>query len=150
MALKLIKLIDQKELASEASIWFSDKWNIPAEDYFNCMEKYINGETSYGWYLCLDGSKIVGGLGVIDNDFHDRKDLTPNVCALFVLKEYRNRGIAGKLLDLVTKDMAQKGFKTLYLATNHTSFYEKYGWVYFCDINCDDGETSRLYIHNLS
>lgn len=29
-------------------------------------------ETEYDWYLCLDGDNIVGGLGVIENDFHDR------------------------------------------------------------------------------
>ena len=33
--------------------------------------------SEYGWYLCLDDDKIIGGLGVIENDFHDRKDLTP-------------------------------------------------------------------------
>ena len=42
-----------------------------------------------GWYLCLDSECIVGGLGVIENDFHDRKDLKPNVCAVYTEKEYR-------------------------------------------------------------
>ena len=31
------------------------------------------------WYLAINGSKIIGGLGVIENDFHERKDLSPNV-----------------------------------------------------------------------
>ena len=44
------------------------------------MESYLKTETEYGWYLCLDGNRIVGGMGVIENDFHDRKDLCPNVC----------------------------------------------------------------------
>lgn len=53
------------------------------------MEAYLNKETEYGWYLCLDGEKIVAGMGVIENDFHNRKDLTPNVCAVYTGKEYR-------------------------------------------------------------
>ena len=36
------------------------------------MEAYLNHETEYGWYLCLNGDKIIGGMGVIENDFHDR------------------------------------------------------------------------------
>ena len=40
-----------------------------------------------------------GGAGVIENDFHDRKDLTPNVCAVYVEEHCRCQGIAGKLLE---------------------------------------------------
>ena len=46
------------------------------------------------------------------NDFHDRKDLTPNVCALYVEPELRCRGIAGQLLAHICKDMAAKGIGT--------------------------------------
>ena len=46
------------------------------------MESYLNQQTEYGWYLCIDGDRSIGGLGVIENDFHDRIDLAPNVCAV--------------------------------------------------------------------
>lgn len=26
------------------------------------------------WYLAMEGEWIIGGMGVIENDFHDRKD----------------------------------------------------------------------------
>ena len=35
------------------------------------MDEYLSGNTEYGWYLCLDGEKIIAGMGVIENDFHD-------------------------------------------------------------------------------
>ena len=57
------------------------------EAYLECMNAYLNNETNYGWYLCLCGEKIVAGMGVIENDFHDRKDLAPNVCAVYTEKE---------------------------------------------------------------
>ena len=79
--------------------------------------------------------------GVIANDFHDRKDLTPNVCALYVEPELRCRGIAGHLLAHICKDMAAKGIGTLYLITEHTSFYERYGWEYLCMVQGDGGES---------
>ncbi len=40
---------------------------------------------------------IVAGLGVIENDFHNRKDLAPNVCAVYTEEDCRCKGIAGKL-----------------------------------------------------
>ncbi|MDE6108563.1 MAG: GNAT family N-acetyltransferase, partial [Oscillospiraceae bacterium] len=100
------------------------------------------------WYLAVDEEKILGGLGVIENDFHDRKDLTPNVCAVYVEKEYRRRGIAGELLRLVCKDMKEQGIDTLYLLTDHDSFYERYGWEFCCMAQGDgEEEPSRMYIH---
>lgn len=59
---------------------------------------------------------------MIENDFHERKDLTPNVCAVYVEEEFRRRGIAGALLDFVCEDMKGYGIDTLFLLTDHTSF----------------------------
>ena len=102
----------------------------------------------YGWYLCLDGGYIAGGLGVTENDFHDRKDLFPNVCAVYTEKEYRGQGIAGRLLDAVVKDLKSKGITPVYLVTDHTGFYERYGWKFLCMVQGDNEPgMTRMYIH---
>lgn len=108
-----IVLRDRPELKDMAAEWFHNKWGVPTEAYLECMNDYLDGKTEYGWYLCLDGDKIVGGMGVIENDFHDRKDLSPNVCAVYTEEDYRCQGIAGKLLNLVVDDMKSKGITPL-------------------------------------
>ena len=82
---KYINLRQNPQLKEQAAAWFHSKWGVPQEAYEECMAAYLNRETEYGWYLCLDGDNIVGGLGVIENDFHNRKDLAPNVCAVYTL-----------------------------------------------------------------
>ena len=82
------------EWMCSAAEWFHSKWGVPTEAYLECMEAYVHKETEYGWYLCLHDHQIVGGLGVIENDFHDRKDLTPNICAVFTDENFRCQGIA--------------------------------------------------------
>ena len=77
-----IALMEKPEIKDAAASWFHSKWGVPKEAYLECMDAYLQNETEYGWYLCLDGNQIIGGMGVIENDFHDRKDLTPNVCAV--------------------------------------------------------------------
>ena len=85
---------------------------------------------------------------MIENDFHDRKDLTPNVCAVYTDKEYRCQGIAGQLLYIVVKDMKSKGITPIYLITDHTSFYERYGWEFLCMVQGDnEPDMTRMYIH---
>ena len=143
-----IKLRERPEWKQAAAEWFHSKWNVPTEAYLDCMDAYLSGETEYGWYLCLDGDKIVGGMGVIENDFHDRKDLTPNVCAVYTEEAYRGKGIAGRLLNMVVEDMRSKGITPIYLVTDHTAFYERYGWEFLCLVQGDGEDSmSRMYIH---
>ncbi len=144
-----ITLREKPEKMESAAEWFCSKWQVPKESYLECMRSYLLGETEYGWYLCLAGDRIVGGMGVIGNDFHQRKDLTPNVCAVYTEEAYRKQGIAGRLLNMVVEDMRQKGITPLYLVTDHTGFYEHYGWEFFCMVRSDgEPEESRMYIHH--
>ena len=145
---KYISLTEMPSIKDEAAEWFHSKWRVPKEAYLECMEAYLNGETDYGWYLCLNGDRIVAGMGVIENDFHDRKDLAPNVCAVYTEEDHRGRGIAGQLLHMVVEDCRQKGISPVYLVTDHTDFYERYGWEFLCMVQGDDEpEMSRMYIH---
>ena len=127
-----ISLREKSEIKDLAAEWFHSKWGVPTEAYLECMDAYLCNETEYGWYLCLSGNQIIGGMGVIENDFHDRKDLTPNVCAVFTEEGYRGQGIAGNLLNMVVNDMKSKGISPIYLITDHIGFYEKYGWEFLC------------------
>lgn len=143
-----ITLRERREIRRIAAEWFHSKWGVPAEAYLECMDAYLENETEYGWYLCLDGDRIVGGLGVIENDFHDRKDLAPNICAVCTEEEYRGQGIAGRLLDMAVEDLRSKGVSPVYLLTDHTGFYERYGWEFFCMAQGDgEAQPSRMYIH---
>lgn len=143
---KTLREIPQR--ADDAAQWFHECWGVPKEAYAECIGAYLGGETDYGWYVCLDGEQIVGGLGVIDNDFHDRKDLTPNVCAVYVIEPYRKQGIAGKLLNMAVEDLRAHGISPVYLVTDHTNFYERYGWEFYCMAQGDgEPEPTRLYIH---
>ena len=108
----IIKIKNHPELICRVAEWFHHKWHIPAEEYRKSMEESLQSGTSVPqWYLVVEDSRIIGGAGVIENDFHKRKDLTPNV-------------------------------------TDHTSFYERYGWEYLCMVEEDEGGMTRMYIHN--
>lgn len=146
---RYITLMEKPELKEEAAYWFQSKWGIPKEAYLECMNAYLDNETDYGWYFCLCDEKIVAGMGVIENDFHDRKDLAPNVCAVYTEEDYRCKGIAGNLLNMVVEDMRYKGISPIYLVTDHIGFYERYGWEFLCMVQGDDEpEMTRMYIHH--
>ena len=135
---RFVKLREEPRRLEAVAAWFHQKWGIPQEAYRASMEACLTGQ----------GERILGGLGVIANDFHPRRDLSPNVCAVYVEEDTRCQGIAGALLGLACRDMAQLGYPTLYLLTDHTAFYERYGWEYLCPVRGDGEEQdSRMYIH---
>lgn len=149
MNYKIVRLIDKPELKERMANWFHEKWGVPLEAYIESMDECLmNNKAVPQWYVALEGARIIGGLGVIENDFHNRKDLTPNVCAVFTEEDKRCKGVAGALLKYVCDDMKMKGIETLYLITDHTSFYERYGWEFYCMVQGDGEDTmTRMYIH---
>ena len=148
MGFEFVTLRQRPQWKDRAAQWFHQKWGVPQEAYLACMEDYLAGRTEYGWYLCLDGERILGGLGVIENDFHNRKDLTPNICAVYTEPDSRGQGIAGALLNLAVEDLRSKGITPVYLLTDHTGFYERYGWEYLCPAQGDEEPNpSRMYVH---
>lgn len=77
MEYEIVPLRKRPDLKEPAARWFHEKWGIPLQTYRESMEACLaGGSTVPQWYVALEGDRIIGGLGVIENDFHDRKDLT--------------------------------------------------------------------------
>lgn len=143
----IVKLREEPAWLDTAARWFHEKWGIAEAAYRESMEACLKGASPVPqWYVALEGGAILGGLGVIENDFHDRKDLAPNVCAVYTEEAHRGKGIAGALLETVCRDMASLGVHTLYLLTDHDRFYERCGWAFY-GMAQGDGEEgpARLY-----
>ena len=136
----IIRITEQPALIHPAAAWFHSKFSVPEEAYRESMQESVKSTSAVPqWYLVLDEDAIIAACGVIENDFHERKDLAPNVCAVYVEGAYRGQGIAGRLLHFVAEDMHAKGI------------YERYGWEYIGPVRGDgEKETSRMYRHQIS
>ncbi len=144
---ELKKLREYPELKEQAASWFCQKWGIPYEAYEESIAQCVEKKTGVPqWYVIVnEKQEIIAGAGMIDNDFHDRKDLTPNLCALFVEEEYRKQGLARYLLDRIRLDMSSMGIRRIYLVTDHTEFYEKCGWQFLTMVNDEEDFQERMY-----
>ena len=149
MKYNIIKIQEHKEWANQAADWFHQKWGIPKEAYMESMDRCIENKSSVPqWYIVINEENIVAGIGVIENDFHDRKDLSPNVCAVYVEEAYRKQGIAKAMLNYACDDFNKMGINLLYLITDHTHYYEQYGWEFVCMVQGDgEPKMTRMYVH---
>lgn len=137
---------DNPKMIERVAAYFSRAWGIPYLEYVKSLRAALSTEVGVPlWYLLLDGEEIVGGVGVIENDFHKRRDLTPNICALIVNEEYRGRGLARGLIERVCEDLRVCNISDVYLITTHTELYERLGFEYYDDIEENDGGFVRCY-----
>lgn len=145
--IQIIRIDQRSELIPTASSWFAEKWGVPSEEYVKSMNTSITEIQSIPkWYVILsNGNTIIAGAGIIENDFHDRPDLSPNVCALFVEESYRRQNIAKILLNFIQMDLRELGIEKIYLITDHINFYEKLGWKFKTFVKENDGNETRLY-----
>ena len=146
-AFTVLSLREQPQLLKVAAQWFHSKWQIPCQAYEDSMQECSTGTAFIPqWYVILDSSgTIIAGAGLIANDFHERKELTPNVSALYVENAWRGNGYARTLLDHIRREAGSEGLSRLYLITDHTVFYEVCGWEYLFLIREDSGDSIRMY-----
>jgi len=150
MKREIIHLCEQPQLFEQAAQWFHEKWKVPLQAYLDSMEEGRDADSGVpAWYILMENGAIIAGLGVIENDFHKRKDLRPNICAVYVEEAYRKQGIARQLLDYACEQLARKGISTVYLITGHSGLYERMGWQFEGMIEENDGGLIRMYRHDM-
>lgn len=76
--MEIVKLCKRPDLAEAAAGFFAEHWSVPQGVYLESIRAYIDNPKGIPrWYVVCEGGRIAAGAGVIDNDFHERKDLRP-------------------------------------------------------------------------
>ena len=146
--MNVISLREHPEYKQAAIRFFQDRWatekSMPV--YENCLHYALQTENPLPqWYLLEDGDDLVGGCGLIPNDYISRMDLWPWICALWVDEDRRGRGCGGLLLERAKADARALGYKAVYLCTDHIGYYERYGFKHIGTGFHPWGESARIY-----
>ena len=145
---RIISIRHYPEYAVRAIDYFPGKFGVSRDIYDDCISNSLGASFQLPqWYLMTDDSdNIIGGAGIITNDFVSRMDIGPYLCALYIEPEWRCRGLAGLLIKRLESDAAKLGYERLYLCTDLQGFYERYGWKFIGHGYHPWGESSRIYI----
>lgn len=146
-----INKLTNKDLINDLAVFFNKKWQVPVEAYVDSMNDSLESNTGVpAWYYVVDNDEIIAGLGVIENDFHKRKDLAPNICAVYVKEQYQGNGICRCMFNFLCDDLLKHNINDIYLITTHTKLYERLGFNYYGDIEEEDGGIVRCYHKKLN
>jgi len=143
---EIINMREQPQMLERAAEYFSSRWGIDKSIYVYSINACIS--TIYPvprWYLMLRGDEIIGGCGLIDNDFMTDTEFYPWLCALIVEPSERGKNLGAQLLNHVCTDAAKSGCEKVYLNTDHVGYYERYNWKYIGDFLHASGDNVRVY-----
>lgn len=118
-------------------------WSMQIEAFTDLLEKYQDYETSPGnetkervearlledftyFYYIFDGDDLVGAVRVIDKQDGSRKRVSP----IFIMKEFRNKGLAQKTFEEIEKIHGNDNWKlaTILQEVGNCYLYEKLGY----------------------
>jgi N-acetylglutamate synthase-like GNAT family acetyltransferase len=144
----VINVRESSEYKEQAIAYIQSKWGNRRNNkvYEDCISHSIDTKNPLLiWYLLMDSETIIGCAGLITNDFISRMDLCPWLCALFIDKKYRGQNLGSLLISKIKDDVAKIGLDKLYLCTDFTGYYEKFGFSYIGEGYHPWGESSRIY-----
>lgn len=151
--IKIISVRNQPEYKDKAIHYFQSKWATDETKmlYQDCITQCISAKNPLPqWYLMELNSEIIGGAGLITNDFISRMDLYPWLCALYIEEHFRGHAYGARLIKHLAEETTQLGFDELHLCTDHIGFYEKYGFTFTGVGYHPWGEVSRIYSLSLT
>lgn len=100
-------------------------------------------------YLLTGGDRLVSFLTLTERDCIDAPGLAPWIGFVYTAPEYRGARRVGWLIDHACAAARRRGIKQVYICTDHTALYEKYGFTYLENRVSIYGEVSRVYVRQL-
>ena len=110
--------------------------------------KELTGENTR-LLMLTEGEQLVSFCTLAEKDDIQPTELTPWIGFVYTRPEYRGRRLMGKLLSHAEELARANGMECVYISTNHTGLYEKYGYAFYSMMKDVEGEDSRVYAKRL-
>jgi predicted N-acetyltransferase YhbS len=79
-------------------------------------------------YVAVEGGVPVGSAALVDADMDTHPEMTPWLAGVYVVPEWRGRGVGTALVRRAAARAAELGLRHLYLYSTRPGFYARLGW----------------------
>jgi GNAT superfamily N-acetyltransferase len=137
--MKISPLTHHPDFIRTVAIWAFGHWYVNSGIKFSTVEADYMRRSDFSslpvTWVAVEDSIPVGMVSLKEQDLLTHKHLTPWLSALYVIPEYRKRGIAEKLIATVIDYADSLGFDTVNLFTDNRKgdyllrYYSSRGWI---------------------
>lgn len=152
--LKIYNIKDKQEYIREVAILTQNEWgkkNLTQEEFDIKINNKIAkiksnlNNPKYCKLVLLYNSTLIGFISIFEHDGNDKTDLSPWYATMFVKKEFRGNGYSRILNNAILEEAKVRGFKRIYLKTELSNYYERFGAKYMEKLN----DKEKLYYFDL-
>lgn len=111
----------------------------------NELKKMCGNSTEI--YLLEDDNKLVSFAVLAEQDEIDAPELSPWIGFVYTFPEYRGKHNAGKLIEHIC---SMTKTERIYISTEETGLYEKYGFTFWKIMTNREGKATRVYVKELT
>ena len=96
-------------------------------------------------FAAVEVGEVIGYCTFLKEDYYPENRYSPWISSLFVDEVFRGRGIAGKLIKAAEEYAKANGFITVYIPSDMSGFYEKYGYEKIDTLINYGGDTDDIF-----
>ena len=96
-------------------------------------------------FAAVEDGEVIGYCTFLKEDYYPENRYSPWISSLFVDEVFRGRGIAGKLIKAAEEYAKANGFITVYIPSDMSGFYEKYGYEKIDTLINYGGDTDDIF-----
>ena len=101
-------------------------------------------------FLLTEGEELMSFCTYAERDEIDDDSLKPWIGFVYTFPEHRGKMRVGKLIEHIYGLAKKDGYKTIYISTEETGLYEKYGFTFRKGMKTVFGDDTRVYCKEIN
>ena len=120
--------------------WHFDQWSAyypdqTLQDFINDLQASLLGKRIPQTFIALQNGQLAGSASLLADDLDCRPELGPWLASVFIHPDFRQQGLATRLISAIEGHADQCEINTLYLFTpDQQAWYQRLGWKRHEDI----------------
>lgn len=105
-----------------------------------------------GWetaFAAIRNGRIIGYCTFLRTDYYPENRYWPWISSIFVDEEHRGRGVCGMLIGAAIRHAQQCGFRRVYIPSDMTGFYERYGFERIDELRNYGGDIDHIFARDV-
>ena len=100
-------------------------------------------------FAAFRGREIIGYCTFLKTDYYPENRYSPWISSIFVDEKHRGQGVCGMLIEATVRYAKACGFRTVYIPSDMTGFYERYGFCKIDELTNYGGDVDHVFARNI-
>ncbi len=141
--------VRQEDALWERLIGFAENCSWIAGKHLAGMMREKRFEEWEAVFAAVEDGEIVGYCTFLKEDYYPENRYWPWISSVFVDEKFRGRRISALMIEETIRYARECGFERVYIPSDMTGFYEKYGFRKIDELTNYGGDVDSVYMKEI-